>query len=329
MKPTDRRCSGREKTISDYLGGGLAPRQRRELEEHLRDCPACREALERQKTTERIVREAVGTEESAERHWHLNRERIKGNILAEIAQTGRPPGILTRLRLRPIPALAAGLLLLAAAGVIARIAVFRPPGDGGESIPVARESGRDIETWDITSQLAMMGKDLSLFRGIQESFVQRVEWITIDGREVDFDLEVRETAPDPETRPRLLFLAFRIIRGDGDREEPVISEPRIVVREGAEFNRDFALPPEADSNYRLRIRPRMTAENRIDLTLDLVFHRPGPDGPEQARLSASSTVTPGEPTLLGSLLPGDDFYRVEVLGEIEPDHRRQPGELVL
>lgn len=311
-------CTDREKAISDYLDGGLDARRRRELEEHLETCPSCRDVRKRLEETGRLVREAVSSAGPAPGEWDSRREKIKRNVLDEIGRNGRArrPAGWARLLPRPIPALAAGILLLAAAGIIGR-AVFFPP---EEEVPAELVPGLVP---------GPTGKDFSLFRGIQDSFPQRVEWVTVDGREVDFDLGPGEAEPDPDDPAHLLFLAFRIVRGDDGPGDPVISAPRIVVREGAEFDRDFSLPPDPGANYRLRVRPRMTGENRISLALDLVFRRTGPDGPEEARITASPTVVPGEPTLLGSILPGDDYYRVEVLGEIEPRPRSRPGERVL
>ncbi len=335
MKPTTKSCSAREKSISDYLGGGLDPRQRKELEEHLRTCPACREALERMEETGRQVRETVSSSETAAPAWDRSRERIKSNILAEITRTGRPrgPGILTRLRLRPIPALAAGILLLAAAGGIWRMAVLRPPREiierGKAEGPAAVERRGEPGPRDLLTALAMMGKDISLFRGIQESFPQRVEWISIEGRSVDFDLSERMAEKDPESPQPLFFLAFKILQEKDDPETRLVSAPRIVVRGGVELTKDFPLSPEPGANYRLRVTPRMAAGNRIHLALELLFQQIGPDGTEEVRLAASSTLVPGEVTLLGSVLPGDEFYRVEVLSAVAGEVAGPTGDKLL
>ncbi|MDP8236924.1 MAG: zf-HC2 domain-containing protein [Candidatus Erginobacter occultus] len=323
-------CSDREKSISDYLDGVLNARQEKELEDHLRACSACREVLRRMEKAGRLVRETVNSPAPTAENWEARRERIKRNIIAKINPAGRPATSRSpaRFRLPAIPALAAGILLLAAAGLFWRMAILRRPENGKGEIPAADAHG-GVPGDRYYSAAAMMGKDFSLFRGIQESFSQRVEWVTIDGRAVDFDLDGGETEIEPDTRPPLVFLAFQIFRDNDGPEGRVVSAPRIVVRDGVELIKDFPLSPEPDANYRLRITPRMAAGDRINLTLDLVFRQTGPDGPEEARLSASSTIIPGEVTLLGSILPGDEFYRVEVLSEVEEGRTYQPGENIL
>lgn len=320
-------CSDRERAISDYLDDALNARQKKELEDHLQTCRACREVLQRLKKAGRLVREAVNFPAPAAENWDARRDRIKRNIIAEIKPAERP--LVSRspvwFRLPTIPALAAGILLLAATGVIWRRALLRPPENGQRKIPASFASGGEpVDRYYPAA--AMGGKDFSLFRGIQESFAQRVEWVTIDGRAVDFDLGGGETEKEPDTRPPLLFLAFQILRDNDDSEGRVVSAPRIVVRDGVELIKDFSLSLGPDANYRLRITPRMAARDRINLTLDLVFYQTGPDGPEEARLAASSTIIPGEVTLLGSILPGDEFYRVEVLSEVEEGRTYPPGE---
>ena len=86
-------CSDRERAISDYLDDALNARQKKELEDHLQTCRACREVLQRLKKAGRLVREAVNFPAPAAENWDARRDRIKRNIIAEITPAHDPgPG---------------------------------------------------------------------------------------------------------------------------------------------------------------------------------------------------------------------------------------------
>ncbi len=167
-----------------------------------------------------------------------------------------------------------------------------------------------------------------MFRGIQQSFSLPVKWVTIDGKQVDFDLADGEPKRGADLQQALLFLDFKILRRDGEPEGRTVSSPRVIVRNSQEIINSFALSPDSGLTYQLRTTPRIEAGGKITIDVDLVFRRIGETDGKEARLFALSSLTPGKVAVLGSVLPGNELYQIEVLATVEQINPFLPSEKI-
>lgn len=310
-------CSDRKKALSDYCDGALGYPERKELEKHLQTCPSCREMLEEMEATDRLAREIISAEEPAPEEWEQRWDGMRKKILDGIERTPPPPErrSFLRLRLRPIAAAAAVILLLAGGGLIWRLVILQERIEDGRRTARAAAARMTAAVETSRFQTAAASKDLSLFRGVQQSFSIPVRWMSIDGEAVEFDLAEQGSETPAGKRQPLLLLAFRILHRNG--EDRSVSAPRIIARNAEEIESSFVLGPDSDLTYHLRATPRIAGGDTIALDIDLVFREAGGREEKKARLSVSPTIETGKATVLGSVFPGNELYRIEVLTSVE------------
>ncbi|HDL63758.1 MAG TPA: hypothetical protein ENH12_00040 [Proteobacteria bacterium] len=332
------KCSDREKTISDYLDGALGPSEQRELEEHLKVCPHCRESLKEMKQIDQLARQSMPADDPSPESWAERWPVMRNKILGECEKSSRPPSLsfFSRAWGRPSLAAAAVITLLVAAGLLWKVT---SPETGVEKTAVETEkpsagpvqAENPAKAPDFPGDIIPTGtirKDLALFCGIQKSFSHSVKWVAIDGELVDFGLSSQKPDKEADRHQALLFLDFKIQRMNVEPEEQTVSSPRIIVRNAQEINNNFALPPETGLTYQLRTTPRIEKGGKITLDVELVFHQINDRGEERARISVSPTLEPGDAITLGSVLPGNDLYQIIVLATFEDSYPFQPCEKI-
>jgi putative zinc finger protein len=323
------KCSDREKQISDYLDGALDEAASRQLKEHIDNCPRCREILEEMKKTDILLR---GNQEGSPppEYWSDYWPRLKGKILEGEGSTRKnsrlsPIYSVTTLRWQTLLAIASVLILfLGGGGLLWKVTSLQSQLEtelqrrdelamGSEGIGVS-ESG-----YGPTGNIIPVGnirKDISLFQGLQGSFANNMEWVVIDGDRVDLSLSQEQNQLAGITPSPLVYLNIKVFRKESDREETMVSSPRAVIRNGRELNAKFETPRECGMVYRVRSRPRLLeGSNLISLEIELEFSR-GFDGnireSRAFQISTIAVIEAGKTVTLGSVLLGNEHYRVEI-----------------
>ncbi len=164
-------------------------------------------------------------------------------------------------------------------------------------------------------------KDISLFQGLQGSFANNMEWVVIDGDRVDLSLSQEQDTQSGLAPAPLIYLNIKVFQKESGREETMVSSPRAVIRNGRELNAKFETPWECGLVYRVRSRPRLLeGADLISLEIELEFSRAFPGSIQESRafqLSTIAVIKAGEAVTLGSVLLGDEHYRVEIMATLE------------
>ncbi len=163
-------CEAYRSKLFEYLDGELAGAAQAELEAHVNQCPGCREELhELHETLALIAR--MPTPEPPEAFWQQYLRELRQKV-APVPRISRLQNWFASLPLRPIPALAVGIVLI--------LAVFLTGKERPEQPPVP-----ELTTLNLTQQLAV-SQDLDLLREIDllEEIELLEDWDLIRSRDI-------------------------------------------------------------------------------------------------------------------------------------------------
>lgn len=141
-------CEAYRSTLIEYLDGNLTGGARAELEAHLAHCPGCREELRDLQETLTLIA-SMQVPEPPEAFW----QQYLRELRQKVAPAPRLPRLwdwVAALPLRPIPAMAVGIVLILAVFLTWQSSPERPP-------------MRDLTSLNLTQQLAL-SQDLDLLR---------------------------------------------------------------------------------------------------------------------------------------------------------------------
>lgn len=164
------RCEDCRSQLIEYLDGDLTGAAKTNLEAHLNQCLACRDEVHALRETLTLVAQMPAPEPS-EAFWQQYLRELRHKVAP--APRLRLSDWFTVPILRPVPALAAGILLL--------LAVVLSWERGPDPLPM-----RELTSLDLTQQLAL-SQDLDILR--QMDFLEEMElledWELIDSRTIE------------------------------------------------------------------------------------------------------------------------------------------------
>lgn len=163
-------CEGYRTKLFEYLDGELAGVARAEFEAHLKGCRGCREELQELHETLALI-ERMPAPEPPEAFWQQYLRELRQKV-APVPTPSRWETWLGSIPLRPIPALAVGIVLI--------LAVFLTWQSGVEQPPMP-----DLASLKLAQHLAM-SQDLDLLREIDllEEIELLEDWELIRSRDV-------------------------------------------------------------------------------------------------------------------------------------------------